>query len=112
MVRTAVVAEWIHSTDLWTLRMRRAKIEWIKTSIEVHGFTNPIDLRIEADRLTIVDGRHRIIAALELGIERIPAKILPKPGREPDGAVVDRTSMALGHRPRGRLRRARLSVGG
>lgn len=56
-------------------RMTTAEFEHLKRSIDKFGFVQPVLVDDDGERLTIVDGHHRVSAAKELGLEKVLAVI-------------------------------------
>jgi len=61
----------------------RVKVDLLKEQIKKDGIKQPLRLECSGPRLTrmnvdalLIDGNHRLIAARELGIKRVPVEIV------------------------------------
>ena len=61
----------------------RATIDWLKEQIKKDGIKKPLRLECSGQRLKrmnvdalLIDGNHRLIAARELGMKRVPVTIV------------------------------------
>jgi len=61
----------------------RATIDWLKEQIKKDGIKKPLRLECSGPRLErmnvdalLIDGNHRLIAARELGMKRVPVTIV------------------------------------
>jgi ParB-like chromosome segregation protein Spo0J len=61
----------------------RANVDWLKEQIKKDGIKKPLRLECSGQRLErmnvdalLIDGNHRLIAARELGMKRVPVTIV------------------------------------
>ncbi len=61
----------------------RANVDWLKEQIRKDGIKKPLRLECSGPRLKrmnvdalLIDGNHRLIAARELGMKRVPVTIV------------------------------------
>jgi len=61
----------------------RANVDWLKEQIKKDGIKKPLRLECSGPRLErmnvdalLIDGNHRLIAARELGMQRVPVTIV------------------------------------
>lgn len=59
-------------------RLRIAKVRALTESMKAEGYNGSYPITLEADCLTLVDGGHRLAAAIQAGIGRIPYVVKPE----------------------------------
>ncbi len=73
-----------------------AQLEELRNRILENGITEPIWLQYDDDKITILDGNHRIEFAKEFGIDQLPVRVVNRSGAEVDPEVVYRKWLSLG----------------
>lgn len=73
---TQVVAYAAHDDQVaWTRNSDAAALDRLREQIAVNGITHPLVLDVCNDSIFLRDGYHRLLCALDLGIERVPVYV-------------------------------------
>lgn len=81
-MKTSYNYEWVKTTTLWDYKEfdrsdRQFNVDDLKLKLEQDGFTEPLILQYSHKFRTayLIEGNHRLLAAMQLGIKYIPVRV-------------------------------------
>lgn len=80
-IRYAQTHIWMHPDDVEGYALQGnpiygEKMPALKRSIEQHGIHTPLVIHTNGEQAALADGHHRLLAAQELGMDRVPVQIV------------------------------------